>query len=380
MRFEETYSLWTEGRLTQEEAARILGVHERSFRRHIDRYRENGLDGLIDKRLSQASARKAPVDEVMALADRYRNRHKGWNVSHFHDWYKKDGGTRSYTWVKNTLQEKNLVAKSPKRGKHRKRRPRSPLPGMMLHQDGSTHEWVPGKTWDLIVTMDDATNEHLSMFFVEQEGTLSSFRAMREIILKKGLCCTFYTDRGSHYWYTPKAGGKVDKNNPTQFGRSMHQLGIEMIAAYSPEARGRSERAFHTHQDRLVNELKFQGITTMEAANQYLDTVYRPAFNARFTEKPAEEGSAFVPWIGGNLDDYLSEHFERTVGRDNCVSFEKLTLQIPSDSYRFNYIKTKVRIHRYADRSLALFYGPRKLATYDRKGQIIDSIKKAENQ
>jgi transposase len=380
MRFEETYSLWTEGRLTQEEAARILGVHERSFRRHINRYRENGLDGLIDKRLNQASARKAPVDEVLALADLYRERHKGWNVSHFHDWYQQDGGTRSYTWVKNTLQEKNLVKKALKRGKHRKRRPRSPIPGMMLHQDGSTHEWVPGKTWDLIVTMDDATNEHLSMFFVEQEGTLSSFRAMREIILEKGLCCTFYTDRGSHYWYTPKAGGKVDKNNPTQFGRAMHQLGIEMIAAYSPEARGRSERAFQTHQGRLVNELKFHGITTMEAANQYLDTVYRPAFNARFTEKPAEEGSAFVPWIGGNLDDYLSEHFERTVGRDNCVSFEKLTLQIPSDSYRFNYIKTKVRIHRYADRSLALFYGPRKLATYDREGQIIDSIKKAENQ
>jgi len=380
MRFEETYSLWTEGRITQEEAARILGVHERSFRRHVNRYLEDGLDGLIDKRLNQTSARKAPVDEVMALADRYRDRHKGWNVSHFHDWYQKDGGTRSYTWVKNTLQEKDLVKKAPKRGKHRKRRPRSPLPGMMLHQDGSTHEWVPGKTWDLIVTMDDATNEHLSMFFVEQEGTLSSFRAMREIILKQGLCCTFYTDRGSHYWHTPKAGGKVDKNNPTQFGRAMHQLGIEMIAAYSPEARGRSERAFQTHQDRLVNELKFHGITTMEKANQYLDTVYRPAFNARFTEKPAEEGSAFVPWIGNNLDDYLSEHFERTVGRDNCVSFERLTLQIPSDNYRFNYIKTKVRIHRYADRSLALFYGPRKLATYDRQGQVIDSIKKAENQ
>ncbi len=380
MRFEETYSLWTEGRITQEEAARILGVHERSFRRHLDRYRENGLDGLIDKRLNQASARKAPVDEVMALADLYRDRHKGWNVSHFHDWYQKGGGTRSYTWVKNTLQEENLVKKAPKRGKHRKRRPRSPIPGMMLHQDGSTHEWVPGKSWDLIVTMDDATNEHLSMFFVEQEGTLSSFRAMREIILEKGLCCTFYTDRGSHYWHTPKAGGKVDKNNPTQFGRAMHQLGIEMIAAYSPEARGRSERAFQTHQDRLVNELKFHGITTMEKANQYLDTVYRPAFNAKFTEKPVEAGSAFVPWIGSNLDDYLSEHFERTVGRDNCVSFERLTLQIPSDSYRFNYIKTKVRIHRYADRSLALFYGPRKLANYDRQGQIIDSIKKAENQ
>jgi hypothetical protein len=346
----------------------------------VNRFRENGLDGLIDKRLSQVSSRKAPVDEVVAMAELYQNRHKDWNVKHFHDWYVQDGGKRSYTWVKNILQDKGLVKKAPKRGKHRKRRPRSPLPGMMLHQDGSTHEWVPGKTWDLIVTMDDATNEHLSMFFAEQEGTLSSFRAMREVILSKGLCCAFYSDRGSHYWHTPKAGGKVDKNNPTQFGRAMHQLGIEMIAAYSPEARGRSERAFKTHQDRLVKELQLHGITTMEAANSYLDRVYRPAFNARFTEKPAEAGSAFVPWIGGNLDDYLSEHFERTVGRDNCVSFENLTLQIPSDRYRFNYIKTKVRIHRYADQSLGLFYGPRKLTDYDHTGQLLDPFKKAENQ
>jgi len=251
---------------------------------------------------------------------------------------------------------------------------------MMLHQDGSTHEWVPGNKWDLIVTMDDATNEHLSMFFVEEEGTLSSFRAMREVVLRKGLCCSLYTDRGSHYWHTPTAGGKVDKANLTQFGRAMQQLGIEMIAAYSPEARGRSERAFHTHQDRLVKELKFHGITTMEEANRYLETTYRPAFNARFTEKPAVSGSAFVPWIGTNLDDYLSEQFERTVGRDNCVSFDRLTLQIPADDYRFNYIKTKVRIHRYADRSLVIFHGPRKLATYDSKGQIIEMAEKAENQ
>ncbi len=380
MRFEETFCLWTEGRITQEEAARILGVHERSFRRHINRYRENGLDGLIDKRLHQTSARKAPVDEVMALVDLYRDRHKGWNVSHFHEWYTRQGGTRSYTWVKKTLQENALVKKAPKRGKHRKQRPRAPLPGMMLHQDGSTHEWVPGQKWDLIVTMDDATSEHLSMFFVKEEGTLSSFRALREVILNKGLCCSLYTDRGAHYWHTPKAGGKVDKSNLTQFGRAMHQLGIEMIAAYSPEARGRSERAFHTHQDRLVKELRLHGITTMEQANRYLEKTYRPAFNAKFTETPAVTGSAFVPWIGNNLDDYLSEQFERTVGRDNCVSFESLTLQIPADNHRFNYIKTKVRIHRYADRSLALFHGPRRLASYDLKGQIIESVKKAENQ
>lgn len=380
MRFEETYSHWTEGRLTQEEAARILGVHERSFRRHVNRYRENGLEGLIDKRLSQASARKAPVDEVMSLVDRYENRHKGWSVSHFYDWYRRDGGQRSYTWVKNTLQDKDSVKKAPKRGKHRKQRPRAPLPGMMLHQDASTHEWVPGQKWDLIVTMDDATSEHLSMFFVEEEGTLSSFRAMREVILRNGLCCSLYTDRGAHYWHTPKAGSKVDKHNLTQFGRAMHQLGIEMIAAYSPEARGRSERAFQTHQGRLVNELRFHGITTMEEANRYLETTYRPAFNTKFSVEPNVAGSAFVDWIGNNLDDYLSEQFERTVGRDNCVSFEGLTLQIPENDYRFNYIKTKVRIHRYADRSLGLFYGPRKLATYDSQGQAIGQIKKAENQ
>ena len=380
MRFEESFSIWTEGRITQEEAARMLGVCSRTFRRYIDRYHNDGLDGLLDKRLTQASVRKAPVDEVRTLVDRYKDRYNGWTAKHFYAWYCREGGARSYSWVKNKLQEKGCINKAPKRGAHRKRRERAPMPGMLIHQDGSTHEWVPGQKWDLIDTMDDATNEHYSLFFVDEEGTHSSLQGVKEVILQRGLFCSFYSDRGSHYWHTPEAGGKVDKNNPTQFGRAMHQLGIEMIAAYSPEARGRSERAFQTHQDRLVNELKFHGITTMEKANQYLDTVYRPAFNARFTEKPAEEGSAFVPWIGNNLDDYLSEHFERTVGRDNCVSFERLTLQIPSDNYRFNYIKTKVRIHRYADRSLALFYGPRKLATYDRQGQVIDSIKKAENQ
>ena len=380
MRFEETFSHWTEGRLTQEEAARILGVHERTFRRYVNRYTDDGLDGLLDKRLTQSSARKAPVDEVMALCDRYRNRHIGWNVSHFYQWYANDGGRRSYSWVKNTLQQANLVHKAPKRGKHRKQRPRAPLPGMMLHQDGSTHEWVAGQSWDLIVTMDDATSEHLSMFFVAEEGTQSSLRAMREVILARGLCCSLYTDRGTHYWHTPKAGGKVDKTRLTQFGRAMDQLGIEMIAAYSPEARGRSERAFKTHQDRLVKELALHGITTMEEANRYLQTTYRPAYNKRFTEPPAVTGSAFVPWIGGNLDDFLCEQFERTVGRDNCVAFEKLTLQIPADNVRFNYIKTKVKVHRYADRSLALFHGPRKLANYDARGQLMQPVRKAENQ
>lgn len=371
MRFEETYEGWNAGRLTQFEAARILGMCERSFRRYLLRYEAEGLEGLIDRRLEQASHRRAPVDEVIALTEQYRTRHSGWNIKHFHGWYQRAGGSRSYTWVKKRLQEAALVPKAKKRGAHRKRRERSALPGMMIHQDGSTHEWVIGQKWDLIVTMDDATNEHYSMFFVDEEGTASSFRGVHDVIASRGLFSSFYSDRGSHYWHTPEAGGKVDKNNPTQFGHAMKRLGIEMIAAYSPEARGRSERAFGTHQGRLPQELALAGITDMEVANRYLQEVYRPAFNTEFSQSAPEEGSAFVPWIGGNLDDTLCEQYERTVSADNCVRFETLILQIPADRHRCHYIKVKVRVHRYVSGHLALFHGPRKLADYDEKGKVI---------
>jgi transposase len=379
MRFEESFSIWTEGRITQEEAARMLGVCSRTFRRYIDRYHNDGLDGLLDKRLTQASARKAPVDEVMTLVDRYKDRYNGWTAKHFYAWYCREGGSRSYSWVKNKLQEKDCINKAPKRGVHRKRRERAPMPGMLIHQDGSTHEWVPGQKWDLIDTMDDATNEHYSLFFVDEEGTHSSLQGVKEVILQRGLFCSFYSDRGSHYWHTPEAGGKVDKKNLTQFGRALQQLGIGMIAAYSPQARGRSERAFHTHQSRLVKELELHNITTMEAANSYLEKVYLPAFNKEFMQPSTLPDSAFIPWIGNNLDDILCEQHSRTVGRDNCISVNNLTLQIPANDYRCNYIKASVRVHRYLDGSLAVFHGPRKLASYNPRGELMDQ-KKVLNQ
>jgi hypothetical protein len=371
MRFEEVYEGWNEGRLSQEEAAQILGVCDRSFRRYVGRYEAEGLRGLVDRRLEQASNRCAPVDEVMAITDQYQRWHTGWNVKHFHSWYRRNGGIRSYTWVKNRLQAAQLVPRAEKRGAHRKRRERSPLPGMMIHQDGSSHEWIAGQRWDLIDTMDDATSEHYSMFFVGQEGTASSFQGVREVIDAHGLFSSFYSDRGSHYWNTPEAGGKVDRANPTQFGRAMNQLGIEMIAAYSPEARGRSERAFGTHQGRLPQELAAAGITTMAAANHYLEAVYRPAFNAEFAQPAHEEGSAFVPWIGGSLDEVLCEQHERTVSADNCVRFDGMILQIPADRHRCHYVKAKVRVHRYANGALALFHGPRGLAYFTPEGKPI---------
>ena len=369
MRFVEAYVGWQARRLTQGEAARLLGVCDRTFRRYVDRYEDEGLDGLVDKRLGQVSARRAPVDEAVRTEALYRERYDGWSVKHFYSFYRREhGGERSYTWVKNTLQRAGLVSRAPARGKHRRRRERSPLRGMMLHQDGSTHEWVPGRHWDLIVTLDDATSAHYSMFFVEEEGTASSFRGLAEVIETQGLPSSLYTDRGSHYWFTPEAGGKVDRDRPTQFGRAMRQLGVQMIPAYSPEARGRCERMFGTHQGRLPKELAARGIDTMTAANRYLSERYRAAFNAEFSVPAAEPGSAFVPFIGPGLADILCEHHERTVNRDNCVSFENRRLQIPAQAHRCHFIKARVRVHRYPGGRLAVFHGPRKLADYTPEG------------
>ena len=377
MRFEEAYGGWKRGRLTQEEAARLLGVCERTYRRYIDRYEEQGMEGLVDRRLGQISHRSAPVDEVIALADLYNHRYQGFTVKHFYSWYRRaHRGLRSYTWVKKTLQVKGLVPKGSRNGAHRKQRPRAPYIGMMLHQDGSKHEWVPGKLWDLIVTMDDASSEHYSMFFIDEEGTQSSFQGVNEVIDKHGVFASLYTDRGSHYWNTPEAGGRVDKGNLTQFGRSMRQVGIEMIPAYSPEARGRSERAFRTHQDRLVKELALAGITEMNEANAYIRDVYLPAFNDEFAVPPEESASMFVPWAGAPIQDILCEQYERTVGNDNCVKFDALTLQIPSDKYRFHYVKVKIRVHRYPNGTLAIFHGHRKLASFNSRGKEVNNLDK----
>jgi transposase len=370
MRFTEAYEGWDEGRLSQAEAALILGMSERNFRRHIERYEADGLDGLLDKRLSQISQRKAAGSEVDCVVQLYKSSFAGWNITHFHSKYASEfKGLRSYSWIKSVLQGAGVVKVAKTRGKHRIKRERMPLAGMMLHQDASTHRWVADQTWDLVVTLDDATAEHTSMFFCAQEGTDSSFHGIGQTIERYGLFASFYTDRGAHYFTTPQAGGKVDKVNLTQVGRSLKQLGIDHIAAYSPQARGRSERAFQTHQGRLPQELARAGIADMDSANRYLEQVYRPAFNREFAQVAAMNGTAYVPFISGCLPDILCEQHERKVDNDNTVSFERLKLQIPADEYRWHYVRTNVRVHRYVDGTLALFHGPRRLQSYDAQGK-----------
>ena len=384
MRFKEVYEKRAHQRLTLEQAADLLGVHERTFRRWSTRYEEAGAEGLADQRLDRVAHNAAPVDEVMALTRLYKTHYSGWNVNHFYDRYRRHHeGERSYTWVKDKLQAKGLVTKAKKRGAHRRKRPRKPMVGMMLHQDGSTHQWIAGEYWDLIVTMDDANSHILSAFFVEEEGTWSSLRGVEEVIADHGLFCSLYVDRGSHYFHTPKAGGKVDKDNPTQFGRALQQLGIDLIPAYSPEARGRSERLFGTLQGRLPQELALHQITTMEAANAYLKAHFIPAFNERFGVKPEDSESAFVPYLGApeSLREILCLHHQRQVNRDNTVSFNTLSLQLPVDPGRRSYFKTQVHIHEYAEGNLAILHGPRKLADYEKNGTlIVDKASSSENQ
>jgi len=284
---------------------------------------------------------------------------------------------RSYTWTKSVLQQRGLVTKAPKRSAHRKRRTRRPLPGMLVFQDGSQHAWLPqGPPLDLVVTLDDATSAILSAFLVEEEGTASSFVGLKETIAAHGLFSALYTDRGSHYFHTPKAGEPVDKTHLTQVGRALVQLGIKHIPSYTPEGRGRMERLFGTLQSRLPPLMRLEGIASIEAANRWLATVYIPHHNARFAVAPAEEGTAFVPFVGV-LDDILCVQEERVVRNDNTVRYEGRVLQIPEQRHRRHFVKATVRVHDYPDGRLALFHGLRWLADYHPDGSLIDQTRPA---
>jgi transposase len=371
MKFEAVSGRWERGEVSQAEAAEILGMTERSFRRWYRRFEEDGVEGLADRRLGKPSSKRVPEAWADRLEQLYQERYFGFNAKHFHEHLVKDHGfPYSYTWAKSFLHRRQIIPLSPRKGTHRKKRPRRPLVGMMLHQDGSRHRWVPGLSaeFDLIVTMDDATNEIYSAFLVAEEGTASSFAALRGVIGKHGLFCSLYTDRGSHYFETPVAGGKVETDRLTQVGRALKQLGIEHIAAYSPEARGRSERMFGTLQDRLPKELKLAGIATLEDANRFIAEVYLPQHNARFTRVPAEAGSAFVADTAGAWRDILCVQEDRVVGNDNTVRYHRLVLQLPPSPLRPHFVKAKVRVHHYPDDTLAVFHGPRCLARFASDG------------
>ena len=375
-RFEDALERYRKRRLTGEEAGELLGMSGRQFRRLVIRYEEDGAEGLRDLRLGKPSPKRAPAAELTRMQELYQERYRGMNVKHFHEHLvERHGYKLGYTVTRLALQAAGLVSQSKRRGVHRLKRERRPLPGMLLFQDGSTHRWLPelDQEFDLIVTLDDATGAISSAFLVDEEGTMSSFRGLLETIGGHGLFGALYTDRGSHYFYTPQAGGKVDKTKPTQVGRALAQLGITHIPSYSPEARGRMERVFGTLQGRLPHELRLAGIATIAAANRFLKERFVPDYNARFAVPAAEPGTAFLPYAGRPLEDVLCIQEDRQVGRDNCVKWNGQSLQIPPQRHRHHYVKATVRVHEYPDGQLAIFDGPRRLAAFDRDGQPIDA-------
>ena len=357
-------------KITWWQAAEIIGISDRSMRRWRERYEEHGYDGLFDRRRGQPSPKRVPLALVEQVLGLYRERYFDFNVRHFHEKLQAEHQIElSYTWVKAALQGAGLVKRGRKRGLHRKRRERRPLPGMLLHIDGSPHRWFQDERWyDLLVILDDATSQIYYAQLVEEESTGTVMAGLREVIERQGLFCALYSDRASHFWHTPQAGGKVEGERLTQVGRALRELGVRMIPAYSPQARGRSERSFGTWQGRLPQELRLRGISTVEEANRFLREHYIAEFNQRFQVAAVQPGSAFVPCRRRDLDLVFALQFERTVNRDNTVSWRNLRLQIERQSWRGTLTGCTVTVHQHLDGTLSLTYGPHRLGHYTAQG------------
>jgi len=379
MKVEEVILRAVARKITWWQAAEIIGISDRQMRRWRERYQEFGIRGLYDRRRGRPSPKRVALAEVEKVLQLYGEKYFDLNVRHFHEKLRAEHQVKlSYSWVKGLLQGAGLVAKGRKRGVHRKRRLRRPLPGMLLHIDGSRHRWFQDERWyDLIVILDDASSAIYYAQLVEEESTATVMAGLWEVVERQGLFCALYSDRGSHFWLTPKVGGKVDPHRLTQVGRALRELGVQMIPAYSPQARGRSERNFGTWQGRLPQELRLQGIKTVEAANRFLREHYMGEFNQRFQVAAAQRGTAFLACSRKNLDLIFSLQFERTVNRDNTVSFQNLSLQIEGVNWRGTLAGCNVMVHQHLDGTISLTHGPHRLGRYSAEGVAIPATKNA---
>ena len=377
MKIKEVITRAMSGQFTWSQAAEIIGITDRSMRRWRKRLSTGGYAELLDRRTRRPSAKRIEMAVVEKVLRLYREKYFDLNVKHFVEkLHREEQISLSYTWVKTALQNAGLVQRYRKRGPHRKRRPRRPLTGMMLHVDGSRHRWIPGldQYQDLIVIFDDATSEVYDVQLVDEESTVTVMAALKRVVERRGLFCSLYSDRGSHMAWTPKAGGPVDRQKPTQIARALDQLGIELILAYSPQARGRCERLFGTWQGRLPQELRLRHITTVEAANEFLRQDWIAMHDASFSVKAEQTGTAFLPYPGNDLDKIFSQHHERTIDNDNTVRWEGRCLQIPQQTFRFSMARCRVLLCQHLDQTMSVHYGPHLLGRYDAEGQILQLV------
>ena len=362
------------------DAAEIIGVCDRTMRRMREEYQKFGYTGLMDRRSGKQSSHRVPMEIAEEVLRLYREVYFDLNIRHFHEKLRQEHQIGlSYTWVQLALQGAGLVAKRHKRGPHRRRRPRRPMPGMLLHIDGSKHRWLQDDRWhDLIVILDDATSEIYYAQLVEEESTRTVMAALREVIETRGLFCSLYSDRGSHFFVTAKAGDKVDKQRVTQVGRALKELGVHMIAAYSPQARGRSERSFGTWQGRLPQELRLAGITTVEGANQFLRDRYIATFNEQFARAAEQKGTAFRRTSRTDLDWIFTVQTERVVTKDNTVAIADRWWQIDKTRFRHTLAGSTVTIHEHLNGEVSIRFGPHVVGRFTAQGAAIPN--KAERR
>jgi transposase len=368
MKVQEVIMQALTGELHWYRAADILGFSPRTLRRWRERYESHGYDGLLDLRRRTPSPKRVPVAEVTRIVALYRDQYRGFNARHFHQIARREHGvTLSYSFVKQALQLARLLKKGRVRGRHRRRREPRACFGELLHLDGSRHCWftlAPTEWSVLIAVLDDATKRVLYAQLWPSETAAAVMTALREVIQTHGLPMALYTDRAHWAFHTPQAKGPVDKRQLTQLGRALERLGIEHIPAYSPQARGRSERLNRTFQDRLVNELRVAKITTRPAANAYLRERFLPDYNATFSCAPADRASAFVKLGRVDLDQILCHQDERIVGRDNTVAFEGRTLQLLPQPGRRSCAGLRVTVRRHLDGTYSIWVGTRRLGHY----------------
>ena len=373
MKVQEVFMQAMAKKITWMQAAEIMGVTDRTMRRWKHKHEKHGY--VLDQRWGRGSERRISVEIIEKVLALYREQYFDFSVRHFHEKLVAEHKIQlSYTWLKKALQAAGLVAKTRDRRVHRKKRPRRPLPGMLLHIDGSHHQWFQDDRWyDLLVILDDATNEVYYAQLVEDECTRTVMAALRQVVERRGLFCALYSDRASHFFITPKAQQSVDHRQLTQVGRAMKELGIEMIPAYSPQARGRGERNFRTWQGRLPQELRLRNITTLEAANTFLRDVYLKQFNDNFAVAAAQPGTAFVPSDGLNFERIFSIQHERCVNPDNTVRLANKILQIQPTRWRSTLAGCRVLVLEQLDATLCIMYGPHVVGRYDNDGiPIVD--------
>jgi transposase len=356
------------------QAADILGISARSMRRWKVKFETAGLEGVVDGRTrGHASSRRVTKQELEYLLRLYERRYQGVNVRHFCAIARREHGLRwSYSFVRQALQVAGLIKKRRPRGRHRLRRPPRACFGEMLHLDGSPHAWLalrPQERQCLIAVVDDATRRLLHAHLCAHEGTEPVLTALHAVVSRYGVPQALYTDRASWAAHTPQRGGLIDPDRPTQVGRALARLGVEHIFAYSPQARGRSERLNRTLQDRLVQELRLARIATPERANRFIAEVFLDRYNEEFAVAPTDPASAFVTAGGADLDQILCHEESRQVGKDNTVALEGVRLQIAKQPGRSSCAGLSVTVRRHLDGTHSIWWGPRRLGRFDDHGR-----------